>query len=155
MVAPMPPPHDVGPGPVATAPAPNHVVIGHPGNRSAVDHSRTALCHWAGRLAALDPGRPFTADEADPRPPVHRTAPTLVEVEPTVVELAIDRALAWSTRHLAATVRLAALVPYLDAGGSGHVVAARLALAADDLAAGAAQLDAIVVELRAASGAGR
>lgn len=101
--------------------------------------------------AALDPCRPFAEHDAAVRPsspPCHPSAAAPAR-SVTELELAIDRALAWSTRHLTAVIRLAALAPYLDAGGSGNVVAGRLILAADELAGGADELAAIVADLRA------
>ncbi len=106
-------------------------------------------------MTDLDPCRPFTADEVTEPPPVRCTAPTVVEVEPTELQLALDRALAWANRYLSAVVRLAQWGPYLDAGGGADIVAARLALAAADLAAGADELAVMVAELQAASGAVR
>ena len=106
-------------------------------------------------MTDLDPARPFTVDEVAEQPPVRITAPTVVEVEPTELQLALDRALAWADRYLSTVVRLAHWVPYLDAGGGAHIVAARLALAAADLAAGADELDGIVAALQTAAGAMR
>lgn len=106
-------------------------------------------------MTALDPCRPFDADDPAERAPVRCTAPAVVEVEPTELQLALDRALAWANRYLSAVIRLAQWGPYLDAGGGADIVAARLALAADELAAGADELAVIVAELQAASGAVR
>ena len=102
--------------------------------------------------AALDPCRPFTTDDVTERPPVIRTSPTVAPAEPTELVLAIDRAQQWASRHLSAVVRLAHWGPYLDAGGAGHIVAGRLALAAVDLAESADELAAIVADLLAAAG---